>query len=186
VTVEHLKQEVGLKLGVDFRNIRLTYGAKDLVDNSHLSSYFLPDQATLYLSGRLCGGCDTKRRKLDQEAETFAKKDVEVIDLLGTDSDCDSDSPLFLRSRNQKAAMFEKKDVEVINLLGTDSDCDLDSPLLSDFVEEVAMTLASMGEFVSKPDEAPDEPVLCKSNGLLTYQSYHSVLIIHLFIVFLT
>ena len=136
-TVEQLKRNVGLKLGVDFRNIRLTYGAKDLVDNSHLSSYFLPDQGTLHLSSRLCGGCDTKRRKIDHETEMFEKKGVEVINLLDTDTESDTDSFLFSRNRNQKTASFKKKDVEVINLLDTDSDC----------------------------EEAIDEPVLCESDG---------------------
>ena len=54
-TVEQLKRMVGLKIGVNFRSIRLTFGSKPLLDKSPLGE-FLTDQVTLHLSLRLLGG----------------------------------------------------------------------------------------------------------------------------------
>ena len=60
-TVEQIKRMVGVKLGIDFRFIRLTYGSKDLVNKFALASYFLPDQVTLHLSIRILGGNNDKK-----------------------------------------------------------------------------------------------------------------------------
>jgi hypothetical protein len=60
-TVGQIKRIAGVKLGINFRFIRLTYGSKDLVDKFRLASYFLPDQATLHLSIRIPGGNNDKK-----------------------------------------------------------------------------------------------------------------------------
>ena len=62
-TVDRLKKKIGLKIGVNSRDIRLTYGTKFLVDNFRLGEY-LPDQATLHLSLRLLGGNGNEKVKV--------------------------------------------------------------------------------------------------------------------------
>ena len=94
-TVKTLKKQIQIKTGISVTDQVLTTGSRYMVDRAKLSCYNLCNNTTLHLTLRLRGGCDTKKQKLDQKAASFEKKDVEFIDLLDTDSDCDSDSPLF-------------------------------------------------------------------------------------------
>lgn len=94
-TVKTLKKQIQIKTGISVTDQVLTTGSRNMVDWAKLSCYNLCNNTTLHLTLRLRGGCDTKKLKLDQKAASFEKKDVEFIDLLDIDSDCDSDSPLF-------------------------------------------------------------------------------------------
>ena len=62
-TVQQLKRQVAFKIGVNFRDIRLTFGTKYLVDNFCLGEC-LPDQATIHLCTRLLGGNGEKKVKV--------------------------------------------------------------------------------------------------------------------------
>ena len=62
-TVEQLKRKVASKIGVNFRDIRLTFGTKYLVNHSRLDEY-LPNKATLHLSLRLLGGNGEEKVKV--------------------------------------------------------------------------------------------------------------------------
>jgi len=62
-TVDRLKKKIGSKIGVNYRDIVLTYGTKFLLDNFRLGEC-LPDQATLHLSLRLLGGNGDEKVKV--------------------------------------------------------------------------------------------------------------------------
>ena len=62
-TVELLKRRVASIIGVNCRDIRLTFGTKYLVDHSRLDEY-LPNKVTLHLSLRLLGGNGEEKVKV--------------------------------------------------------------------------------------------------------------------------
>ena len=62
-TVQQLKRKVASKIGVNFRDIRLAYSTKDLLNNFRLGEY-LPNQATIHLCTCLLGGNGEKKVKV--------------------------------------------------------------------------------------------------------------------------